>query len=506
VIRREDAERAKPIRLSDEPLGLQPRLTRVETSRRRVAVLAVHGIGEQVPFETLELVARGLCAADGHPNPTITATNVAFDSTHTAQRLDVVIHDREDKEVDVHLYEAYWASLTEGAVKLHDVFRFLVRGVWRSLFAAHRPFYRWAFHQVIDFGKQRAAFWGLLSLTLLLFNLAILNIVVPMIAATVLLRRQAPFGIPDLFVTAATLAFDVLLLTGGFALMSLWLAFWLKRDHPGLTFARSIGQTVGLVLLVIASLWLIVLPESLVILWFLHPFTSQTLRSSIFSAFVTPLGIVAAWAILLLVTWAVRYFFVEYLGDIVAYVNPQALDRFAELRQKIKSSVADVARLILAYKAGESAWCYDSVAIVGHSLGSVIAYDAINELLVDDSLNVSDLKTRDRVRTLITFGSPLDKTAFVFGLHGKDTKDLREKLAARVQPLIESYDNRKRLTWWNIFSPLDPISGRLVFYDTVENQEYPVNNVRDPNARIPLAAHLEYWSNTCVWTKLRESL
>ena len=36
-----------------------------------------------------------------------------------------------------------------------------------------------------------------------------------------------------------------------------------------------------------------------------------------------------------------------------------------------------------------------------------------------------------RVRTLLTFGSPLDKTAFVFGLHGKDTRDLREKLAAR---------------------------------------------------------------------------
>src|SRR4029453_14521148 len=132
-MRSRDAKRDSRVQTRDVACETVP----AEGKRRpRIAVLTVHGIGEQVQFETLEQVAYGLWAADGQSPPDVPATNRAFDRKTTGQRLGVGPHGDGGKKVDVHLYEAYWAPLTEGAIKLHDVFRFLVRGSGRSLFAA----------------------------------------------------------------------------------------------------------------------------------------------------------------------------------------------------------------------------------------------------------------------------------------------------------------------------------------------------------------------------------
>ena len=44
----------------------------------------------------------------------------------------------------------------------------------------------------------------------------------------------------------------------------------------------------------------------------------------------------------------------------------------------------------------------------------------------------------DRTKLLLTFGSPLDKTAFVFATRG-DASEARGRLAEARQPLIKSY-------------------------------------------------------------------
>ena len=517
-MRPKDAERARraPPRLRDVPYATRrpPGAELVPPAARPcIAVLAVHGIGEQVQFETLEQVANGLCAADGQAIPDVTVTNIALDRENTVQRLDVVVRGKDGREVEVHLYEAYWAPLTEGAVKLHDVFRFLVRGSWRSLWAAPRSFLRWIFQQTVDFGTQWRAFGGLLAATLLLLNLALLNVVIPAMAGWLFMSTKLPFGLPELFLDAVTFCLDLLLAALGVALLVLWAAYLMKRDYPKARGARRPVEILGLVCLVLGGLSLILLPEEIAVLWFLHPLPKSLLDSDWFALLTTKTSIAITWAVLLLITFRIRYFFVEYVGDVTAYVNPQALDRFTELRRKVRDVVCSAARSILAYKPpGESAWLYDSIAIVGHSLGSVIAYDVVNQLLVDDALEVGELKSLERVRTLITFGSPLDKTAFVFGLHGKETRDLREQLAARVQPLIEDYDNRSKLTWINVYSPFDIISGKLEFYDLKEKPAdpkkpfYPLRNERDKDATIPLAAHTEYWADSLVWKLLHGEL
>ena len=503
-MRSRDAKRDSRVQTLDVACETRPS----EGKRRpRIAVLTVHGIGEQVQFETLEQVAYGLCTADGQTPPDVTATNVAFDRKTTAQRLDVVLHVDGDKKVDVHLYEAYWAPLTEGAVKLHDVFRFLVRGSWRSLFAAPRSFFRFVFRETVDFGTQLRAFWGLLAATLLLLNLALLNVAIPTMAGWLFMSTKVPFGLPELFLNAVTFCFDLLLLALGLALLLLYGAYLMKRDYPKWRMARRVVEILGLVFLILGGASLILLPEELIALWFWHPLPQSLLDSDWFALLTTKTAIAITWAALLIITFRIRYFFVEYVGDVTAYINPQALDRFSELRRKVRDVVCATARAILEYKApGDSSWHYDSVAVVGHSLGSVIAYDVVNQIFMDDALEVAKLDSLARVRTLVTFGSPLDKTAFVFGLHGKDTRDLREKLAARVQPLIEDYANRANLAWINVHSPWDIISGKLEFYDLPERPRFPIRNLRDPDATIPLAAHTEYWANPLVWKLLRAEL
>ncbi|MGA2214415.1 MAG: hypothetical protein ABSH31_14160, partial [Bryobacteraceae bacterium] len=53
-----------------------------------------------------------------------------------------------------------------------------------------------------------------------------------------------------------------------------------------------------------------------------------------------------------------------------------------------------------------------------------------------------------RTRALITFGSPLDKTAFLFRTQSNHPRDeMREELAASVQPLILSYHQFRLLTF-----------------------------------------------------------
>ena len=75
------------------------------------------------------------------------------------------------------------------------------------------------------------------------------------------------------------------------------------------------------------------------------------------------------------------------------------------------------------------------------SLGSVIAYDALNALLNEDALNQHALKVAERTRVLATFGSPLDKIAYVFSLAGQHTSDTRPKNGATFRdnhPLDEA--------------------------------------------------------------------
>jgi len=138
----------------------------------------------------------------------------------------------------------------------------------------------------------------------------------------------------------------------------------------------------------------------------------------------------------------------------------------------------------------------------------VIAYDALNRLIHEDRVATSAdaLQVVDRTPLFLTFGSPLDKTAFIFGAQGHGTTEARESLAASVQPLIQSYDYRPE-NWINIYSPWDIISGYLDLYDLPRATDpRRVKNIKDPEATTLLMAHTEYWNDGLLVRTLYDAL
>ena len=82
---------------------------------------------------------------------------------------------------------------------------------------------------------------------------------------------------------------------------------------------------------------------------------------------------------------------------------------------------------------------------------------------------------------------------------------MREQLASVVQPLITDTDSRREIPWVNVYSRNDIISGELKLYDLPDGNPggaKSVEHVKDPDAIVPLVAHVEYWNNKTVWKRL----
>jgi hypothetical protein len=212
---------------------------------------------------------------------------------------------------------------------------------------------------------------------------------------------------------------------------------------------------------------------------------------------------------------------IQYVGDVVAYISPNKLDRFCKIRAEIKDVAYKSASAVYLAQDHDGSLLYDKLAIVGHSLGSVIAYDTLNKLLNADALAFTRFDVIGRTCLLETFGSPLDKIAFFFTIQGKDSFEIRERLAGVVQPMISSRESRMKIPWVNVYSLNDIVSGRVRLYDDPtepassathnspnEPPELvpPVHRLIDPDAIVPIVAHVEYWRNSTIWRCLTAAL
>ena len=178
-----------------------------------------------------------------------------------------------------------------------------------------------------------------------------------------------------------------------------------------------------------------------------------------------------SWPVLVALSLFMRNFLIQYAGDVAVYAAPHRLDRFNDLRTRILECVLARARAVYEATVDGRPY-YSKVLIVGHSLGSVISYDVLNRLLSEDEAAEKAKRTksirgvRERTGLLLTFGSPLDKFAYLFAVQGQgQTFEAREALAASVQPMITDRTLREALRWVNVYSPWDLFGGLLKFYD-----------------------------------------
>jgi hypothetical protein len=578
--------------------------------RKRRAVWIVHGMGQQVPFETLDGLAEGIMRVGHAPpgtggfEPRVRTVQIG---DQTVQRVELDVFEN-DGNVELHLYEAYWAPVTEGQVKLGEVVSFLLSATFRGLLTVFQPFRRAMFNQFVE--KKiplRAALEIGVALATLLSLIAINAVIVAAGASHYGLAGMSLPEIADNWTALSALASCLSAVVIAFGLV----IFVAELSHPGATPQKLVKAAAGMVktprgrnaiekwsrriitlvgwTAFYATLVAIVAGGAALVIFAIYSGSEVSPQDPLFpqlQAFATGLVLATAlvgltvliikgiaqaggrqawpaipyapfflissaifltacvgpvligfgwvdlasvfatlprwlsqpfwvWPLLLAVSWMVRGLMVEYVGDVAAYVSAQKLDRFNTIRQRIKQIALDSARAVYLAQEGEE-FLYEKIAVVGHSLGSVIAYDTLNGLLNAEKLSLTDLKIAERTCLLETFGSPLDKIAFFFSYQGKDTFHIREKLAEVVQPLISSYEEFRRFPWINIYSPNDIISGKVEMYDLpLEGQpgriqelirERAVQRFSDPDTIVPLAAHVNYWKNTIVWQKLYEEV
>lgn len=557
-------------------------LTGVRPKRR--AAWIVHGMGQQVPFETLDGLAEGIMrvahpvpGADGFA-PRVRTVRIG---DQTVQRVELDVFERNSR-VELHLYEAYWAPVTEGEVKLTDVISFLFSACFRGLLNVFRPFHRAMFDQVVETKiRFRAAAEITLSL-LTLASLIVINAVIVASGAAKYGLTGQQFHIADNWVplsatasclSAVAIAFGLILFLAELSQPSgaarwsartisvaVWMALYLTlaailagaaslavfATYSGAKLSPSdplFPQLQAFASLLVAAI--VVFTLAVFAFKGILRSVGQEVRSSIpytpffllsigifLGAFFGPMligfgassfsgvysvlpgwvsGPFWVWPMLLLVSALVRELMIQYVGDVAAYVTSQNLDRFNKIRQRIKQIALDSARAVyLAQENGE--FLYDKIAVVGHSLGSVIAYDTLNALLNAEKLSLTELKIASRTCLLETFGSPLDKIAFFFNVQGTEAFHIREQLAAAVQPLITNYEDFRRFPWINVYSPNDIVSGKVELYDLPMIgqpdstrrliRRHRVRRFCDPDAIVPLVAHVAYWKNKVVWEKL----
>src|SRR6187399_2058910 len=204
-----------PVNLSAPAAGIAP-------AKPRIAVFVAHGMGQQVPFETLDNIAEGLARAAGRHSGTpvsgIRARTVQIDDIKT-QRTEFDMKDAAGADVEVHVYEAYWAPFTEGQINLRDVMSFLIRAGLNGLLNCGSTFQRWLFGGVVSFGKQKSSALMLAATLAAVLSLAVLNAVIALAAGDRLLNPVLHGNNPTVIPPAT---FDALTsLTGAYLLGSL---------------------------------------------------------------------------------------------------------------------------------------------------------------------------------------------------------------------------------------------------------------------------------------------
>lgn len=504
----------------------------------RIGVVVCHGMGQQLPFETLGLVAEALRKREwqrDRRSPRITTRIVdlpwsderspSADRLHRKRlpRVELTIPNEKGQEREVHLYESYWAPLTEGQVSSADVVGFLLGAGVNGLLGLRKGvFERHLFGRWHAFGVKPYTLVALFGAAFAVFGAFLLvNAVIIAVAAGRLVAQPAT-GWPSQALLA-DLTIDVALFLGVLLLAAI-ITGLTHRWHDAVKANGGHWSPPNLLLLparlsVVVALIGTVLVAALMAY---HLGLHQTKSAAQFWSIAPwPDSPTAGWIALELAFWSgayalaakARWFFVQYLGDVAAYLSSHELNRFFELREKIKGVSADTARAVYGARDDKLALAYDRLIVVGHSLGSVVAYDTLNGLINDDALNHRVLQVVARTELLLTFGSPLDKTAFVFRTQSAGRDDVREALAAARQPLIVHHANRPR-AWTNIYAEADWISASVDYYDTpieheAERWSHPrsrVENVRDPEALTPLLAHNEYWTNDLFAERLHGAI
>lgn len=441
-----------------------------------------HGMGQQVPFQTLNDAVE--MAAPDPGNPDAKTGFIEHDGCRIPR---ATIQNSKGGLVD--FFEVYWAPLTEGRVTVWDTIRFLIQGSARGIAHGSAKFQRFVFGKLRSYPMPEKS--GL-TLTGVLLALALIGVSFLNFCA---LSAVAIVGGIDASRLITALAFGVL---PALAVLVAVYLFILKvpADAPVPNSTKEKPGTdgkAGFVEFVIQTLLCVMIVLDAIVLLKFEPGLKEAIESWIESTWWT-VGTVAIWCATVVGYFKAREKLIQYFGDVAAYVSSHEVNKFFQLRDQIHEASKRVFNAVYR-RTPDGTFAYDRIIVTGHSLGSVIAYDGLNRLFADDRLSGEKLDAANRTKFLLTFGSPLDKTAFFFRTQ-TDGAPTREALAENLQSLIHDMKYRQ-FPWVNVYATRDIFAGSLDFYDEPGDHPLPVGcrvfNVIDAKARTPILSHTEYY-------------
>jgi hypothetical protein len=567
--------------------------------REEHAILVLHGIGQQHPFEVLDNVTRGLTKTigfdriDHHHIVHVThGADVPFDHSMVVTYRD----DHSKQHVTLHIFEYFWASKTAGKASFLDILK------WIRI-TALTPVQRFAFNMPLILervGHERSGWKYLGSLGYQLAREIWRIIYIPVVClgiaafAAYLMLHSAELG-KHLFDNLKTVILPQPETTTPMppdvqATGLAWLLNWMCHVFVFLFAIIGLGQygptvcrILGLLLACGASIGVIgialslpsqirdvcrteawtegrtqgfwrltsnalrergkqSMPHILHAAWkasgkedrqisieipahrwllFLSFAALLLLGGIIYWLVTTPSGIRMVsgieWPrfvspiVLLFLGWALKVAVVDYIGDIALYATADEDSTFFAIRRQILDEATQKLRWLLRQKQ------MTSIAIAGHSLGSVIAYDAIGWLRVETqgtpvpvsppadspAASTSPVSADEfqKIRTFITFGSPLNKVVYFFRTKLPPYQTIRAYILNEIHgfrrvsehhtdPLVRDANGAPlpdTLLWVNVSAPFDLISARLVFFTKI--REYRRMYM------LPIFCHLSYWND-----------
>ncbi len=174
---------------------------------------------------------------------------------------------------------------------------------------------------------------------------------------------------------------------------------------------------------------------------------------------------------------------VDVVGDVALYTSTDRKSEYFPVRRRIiNGAVTVIESLIGATVSSEksdegphAAPEYGRVIVVGHSLGTVVGYDALNRVNNRMNARITDRLLAQKLDGFVTFGSPLDKIAYFFRGGGEDdqvilrqilgqnasfrSKAVDKELGSLI-PHLESHIEDfvgEDMVWLNFWDPKDPI-------------------------------------------------
>lgn len=385
-----DRKETAAVEIAGQPADTTPTLQKSSQARTKQAVIIVHGMGEQKPLETLRgfvdvvwKTKRTKGASNfvgGEPSPDDTwivpdlRVGLKELARITTRRGEVTTENGEKRRVAVDFYELYWADLLVGNTLTQ--IRAWISGL----------LLRWP-HQVPreSFGLW-IALWAIVALIVGLVAKVGVDLDGAWDKLTELFEKPTEISGTFCAYFVANVPLPTWLgwstVLSGLVTAILWLGLGLKlRDHlrdwqhpDGKFFGIWASQTPrqASVFVFVSVLLVIVVP--VVMGWLVHSY----FPTAVICATNTWLLLVAAILATVLTGWVVPVF-----GDVARYVrtSPDAVSARADIRDR----GVELLRALHGPKQDDPTPRYDfgneggyeRIVVVGHSLGSIVAYDIL---------------------------------------------------------------------------------------------------------------------------------